>query len=225
MLISPGLPGRIEKAMLFTFVHPGHIEMSNAKTKAGRRSEGRAVPDDVRQLLELIFGEIEAPVDLQELLVKLPSTENCTPHLGDFLKAKDRAQRREAYIKTETLWFRKYGWFMARIVMLFALLVIVYTVLTRNAGVDFVSSVVLGAALYYGLLVTLSNWRYRDTNKKRLALLGQEGRKYQRDVVGVAAALMKQFKLDAYRYPISNPKSDAGLESRDGKYFIPLPSE
>lgn len=202
--------------------------MSNTKTKAGKKGDSRAAsaaPEDVTQLIELIVSEIESPVDTQKLVVKIPSTTNCTPELRDFLKAKDRAQRRESFIKTEPLWFRKYGWFMARIVMLFAILVIVYSVVTRNKGVEFVTSVVLGAAFYYGLLVTLSNWRYRDKSKKRAALLEVEARKYQREIVGVAASLMKRFNVAAERHPISTPRSDAGLESRDGKYFIPLPSD
>jgi hypothetical protein len=196
-----------------------------AKTKASKRSEPHVYPDDVKRLIELIINEIQSPIDMQKLLIQLPSTTNCTSELSDFLKAKDRAQRREAYIKTEPLWFRKYGWFMARVVMIYGVLVIIYSFLTRNANVNFVTAALLGAAFYYALLVTLSNWRYRDKSKKRQALVAYEGRKYQREIINIAASLMKQFKIDATGFPISQPKSDAGLEDREGKYFIPLPLE
>ncbi|MEW6127420.1 MAG: hypothetical protein AB1757_10300 [Acidobacteriota bacterium] len=199
--------------------------MANAKTKSHKKSETPAAPDDVRQLLELIIGEIEAPVDMQKLIVKVPPTTNCIAELRDFLKAKDRAHRREAFIKTEPMWFRKYGWFMARIVMVFGILVIVYSIITRNTSANFISALVLGAAFYYGLLVTLSNWRYRDKNKRRQRLLDEEGKNYQREIIVIAASLLTQFKIDARNYPIAKPKSSAGLENLEGKYFIPLPSE
>lgn len=198
--------------------------MANAKSRVSRKSEPpNAASDEVTQFLNLLIGEIEAPVDMQKLLDKLPSTMTSTAALGDFLKAKDRAQRRAAFIQTELIWFRKYGWFMARIVMLFAILVIIYSVISRNANANFITSVVLGAAFYYALLVTLSNWRYREKSKKRQAHLAWEARKYQREVVEIAATLMKQHRLDPAQYPIAKPQSAAGLEERDDRYFIPLP--
>jgi hypothetical protein len=196
-----------------------------AKSKASKRSEPQVIPDDVKKLIELIIKEIQSPIDTQKLFNQLPSTSNCTAELGVFLQAKDRAQRRESYIKTEPLWFRKYGWFMARVVMIYGVLVILYSFITRNAQVDFVTTAVLGAAVYYALLVTLSNWRYRDKSKKRQELVAYEGRKYQREIINIAAALMTQYKIDATRYPVSQPKSDAGLENREGNYFIPLALE
>lgn len=196
-----------------------------AKSKAGKKSEPSIIANDVKQLLELIIGEIQSPVDAQKLYAQIPSTSNCTAALREFLQAKDRAQRREAYIKTEPRWFRKYGWFMARAVMVYGVLAIIYSLLTRNASVNAVTTALFGAAFYYALLVTMSNWRYRDNNKKRQALIDYEGRKYQREIIGIARSLMTEHKIDAARYPISKPKSDAGLEEREDLFVIPLPAE
>jgi hypothetical protein len=196
-----------------------------AKPRASKKSENPLIADDVKQLLELLIGEIHSPVDAQKLYSQIPSTGSCTAALREFLQAKDRAQRREAYIKTEPRWFRKYGWFMARAVMVYGVLAILYSLLTRNATVNAVTTALLGAAGYYALLFTMSNWRYRDHNKKRQALLDFEGRKYQREIVGIATSLMTEHKIDAAAYPIAKPKSDAGLEERGDRYFIPLPAE
>jgi hypothetical protein len=194
-----------------------------AKSKASKKSETHIIPDDVKRLLELIISEIHSPVDTQILYSQIPSTTDCTSALSEFLLAKDRAQRREAYIQTEPRWFRKYGWFMARVVMIYGILAIIFSLLTRNARVDAVTAVLLGAAFYYALLVTLSNWRYRDKSKKRQALIDFEGRKYQKEIINIATSLMSQYKIDAIHYPISQPKSEAGLEYREDKYYIPLP--
>lgn len=197
--------------------------MSSAKFKKNRPQERRELPADVSQLLELLLGEMQSPVDLQKILDRLPSAANCTQELGQFLKAKDRAQRREDFIKNEALWFSKYGWFMARIIGLFGLLVFVFAVSVRGAGVDFFTFALLGVAGYYLLLVTLSNWRYRAKNKKRRRLLERESHQYQQRIVWIAASLLKRWELDPSRYPVEQPYNRVGLELReDGSYYIPL---
>ncbi|MGH9943399.1 MAG: hypothetical protein ACRD9R_13715 [Pyrinomonadaceae bacterium] len=197
--------------------------MSSVKFKKNQRREPRReTPADVRQLLDLLLGEMQSPRDLQKLLGDLPPVANCVPEAIRFLKAKDRAQRREAFIKNEALWFGKYGWFMARIVGFFGLLVFVFAVATRG-GVDFFTFALLGAAGYYLLLMTLSNWRYRNKNKKRRRQLGREAYQYQTEIVSVAAELMRRWELDPSRYPVEKPYNRVGLELReDGSFYIPL---
>jgi hypothetical protein len=187
-----------------------------------KKTAPRTLPDDVSKLIELIISEMKSPVDLQNLLEQLPPTTNCSKEANEFLKAKDRAQRREAFIKTEALWFNKYGWFMARVVTLFGLLVIVFAIASRGAGVDFITFAIMGAAGYYALLVTLSNWRYRDKNKKRMKLLDRERQRYQREIVPIASSLFKRFKIDPQRYPVTDPLIAAGLEQREDGYYIPV---
>jgi hypothetical protein len=196
--------------------------MLSAKTKVSKKGERHSIPEDVTKLIEVIIGEIQSPIDTQHLFENFPPTTNCSKEANQFLKAKDRAQRREAFIKTEPRWFRKYGWFMARVVTVFGLLVIVFAVIVGRSGVDFITSMILGAASYYLLLVTLSNLRYRDKNKKRLRLLEREAQSYQRDIVSVASSLLKRFQIDPSRYPVANPKSRAGLEQREDGYYIPV---
>jgi hypothetical protein len=196
--------------------------MLSAKAKVSKKGERRSIPEDVTRLIEVIIGEIESPVDPQHLFDKFPPTTNCSKEANEFLKAKDRAQRREAFIKTEPRWFRKYGWFMARVVTVFGLLVIVFAFIAGRGGVDFITSMILGAASYYLLLVSLSNLRYRDKNKKRLRLLEREADQYQRNIVLIVASLMKRFQIDPARYPVANPRSAAGLERREDGYFIPV---
>jgi hypothetical protein len=197
--------------------------MAGAKTKEGKgRAARSAVPDDVAGLIALIIGEAQSPLDLQQLLDRMPPTVNCSKEASEFLKAKDRAQRREAFIKTEPLWFNKYGWFMARIVGLFGIIVFALALFTRGAGADFIITAVVGAGVYYLLLVTLSNIRYRENNKKRLRLLEQESQKYQREIIPIASSLMKRFRIDPRLYPVTNPRSKAGLEGREDGFYIPV---
>lgn len=196
--------------------------MLSANTKVSKKGERRTVPDDVAKLIEVIIGEIESPVDAQLLFEKFPPTTNCAKEAGQFLKAKDRATRREAFIKTEARWFRKYGWFMARVVTVFGLFVIVFAIIGGRGAIDFITSMILGAASYYLLLVALSSIRYRDKNKKRLRQLEREAQVYQRDIVKIASSLLKRFQIDPNRFPIANPKSRAGLEQREDGYYIPV---
>jgi hypothetical protein len=72
------------------------------------------------------------------------------------------------------------------------------------------------------LLMTLSNIRYREQNKKRRKLLEREGEQYQRAILAVAASLLKKFQADPSLYPIAKPKSGAGLIEREEGYFIPV---
>lgn len=193
-----------------------------AKSRSGKNLDRRALPDEAERLLRLIIKELQAPSDLQELLSEFPPLSTCSKEALAFIKAKDRAQRREAFIKNEALWYSKYGWFMARIVGLFGIIVFVSSFFLRGMGVDYVTAFILGAAGYYLLLVTLSNVKYRDTNKKRLRLLGKEAQKYQREIVPIAAALLKRFEVDPSRYPIDNPRYKAGLEETVDGLFIPV---
>ena len=196
--------------------------MPSAKTKTAGRTDSGRLPPDAGRLLELIISEVESPTDTQKLLDKIPQTDDCHEESLRFLKAKDRAQRRADFVANEALWWRKYGWFMARIVGLFGLLVFVFAMSVRGAGVDFITFALLGAAGYYLLLMTLSNIRYREKNKKRRKLLEREGQQYQRAILAVAASLLKKFQVDPALYPIAKPKSGAGLVEREEGYFIPV---
>jgi hypothetical protein len=196
--------------------------MPGSKARVPKKGAHRGVPPDVERLIELIVSEVQSPADMQNLLEQMPPTINCSEEAMQFLKAKDRAQRREAFIKNEALWYNKYGWFMARIVGLFGLLVIALTILTRGAGVDFIIFAIMGAAGYYMLVVTLSNLRYRNKNKKRLRQLEQESHRYQRDIVPIASRLLKRYEIDPRRYPVAKPRSRAGLEENENGIFIPV---
>lgn len=199
--------------------------MPQTKIKAGKTVERRNTPEDVHRLLELIISEIQSPADSQSLLDCLPATANCSEEASQFLKAKDRAQRRLGFIKNEEIWFKKYGWFMARVVILFGIISAVLALITRSAGVDFITALILGAAGYYLLLYTLSNIRYREGGRKRVKLIEQEEQRYQREIIPVASSLMKRFHIDSARYPVAKPKSRAGLEEREDGFFIPVDRE
>ena len=191
--------------------------------KTGKQREARGeLPADAERLLELILAEIRAPRDMQKLLDDLPAAGTCVEEARAFLKAKDRAGRREAFIHNERIWYNKFGWLMARAATVFGLLAFVFFLTARGAGVDFLTALLLGAAGYYLVLVTLSNLRYRDKNRKRARLLDSEARAYQREVVRVAASLLRRFGVGPERYPVSDPRTPAGLEAREGGYFIPL---
>ena len=196
--------------------------MASAKVRAGAKARARGLPPDAARLLEIIIGEIRAPVDAQKLLAEMPPFESCVEEARAFLKAKDRATRREAFIQSERLWFNKYGWFMARVLTLFGLLVFVLFFAVGTFAVDFLSALLLGAAGYYLLLVTLSNVRYREGNRKRRRLVEEEGKRYQRQIVRVAASLLRRFGVEPERYPVESPRSPAGLAQREEGYFIPL---
>lgn len=195
--------------------------MATAMSKSRKVERSTNIPQDAQQLLQVLLNEISKPADPQKLFDQLQFGPNCAEELGRFLKAKDRAHRRSAFIQGEVMWFRKYGWFMARIVGLFGLLVFALTLLTRGFGVDLSTFALIGAAGYYVLLMTLSNLKYRDGNRKRLKLLGKEARSYQKDVTSIAADLMRKWNVSAEKYPIENPASRVGLEKReDGYYYI-----
>ncbi|HET9531012.1 MAG TPA: hypothetical protein VFQ92_11715 [Blastocatellia bacterium] len=196
--------------------------MPSSKPRVTKRGQPRGLPQDVERLIELIISEVQSPVDMQRLLERMPATTNCSDEATEFLKAKDRFQRREAFIKNEALWYNKYGWFMARIVGLFGLMVIVLALLTRGAGADFIIFAIMGAGGYYLLVVTLSNFRYRDKNRKRMKLLERESDRYQREIVPIASKLLKRFDIDPRRYPVASPRSRAGLEENQHGIFIPV---
>ena len=198
--------------------------MAGAKAKAGRDAEAarRRLPPDAEHLLGLILAEVRAPRDAQKLLAEWPAVETCVEEARRFLKAKDRAQRRADFISNERLWFGKYGWLMARVATYFGVLAFVVFLASGGRGVDFLTAVILGAAGYYLLLVTFSNLRYRDRNKRRRKLLDAEAARYQREIVGVAAALLRRFGVATERYPVAEPRTPAGLEQRADGYFIPV---
>ena len=192
------------------------------KAKAEKKRDARRLPADAERLLDLIIAEMRAPVDMQKILNELPPVESCLEEARAFLKAKDRAGRREEFIRNERLWFNKYGWFMARAATYFGILAFLFFLTVPGAGVDFLTALILGAAGYYVLLVTLSNLRYRDKNRKRRKLLDAEAHNYQRHLARIAASLLKRFGVEAERYPVTNPRTPAGLEQREEGYFIPL---
>ena len=196
--------------------------MASAKARAGGKARAKGLPPDAERLLEIIIAEIRAPADAQKLLDGLPAFESCVEEARAFLRAKDRATRREAFIQSERLWFNKYGWFMARVVTLFGLIVFALFFAARGVTVDFMTALLLGAAGYYLLLVTLSNVRYREGNRKRRRLVEEEGKRYQRDIVRVAASLLRRFGADPARYPVGSPRSPAGLAQTEDGYFIPI---
>ena len=199
---------------------------AGVKTKARKDGGGaappRALPADAARLLEIILDEIRAPADMQKILDRWPAVESCAEEARQFLKAKDRAARREAFIQSERLWFNKYGWFMARVATYFGILCFIFFFAVRGVGVDFLTALILGAAGYYVLLMTFSNFRYRDKSRKRRKLLDAEGRRYQRDIVRVAASLLKRHGVEAARHPVREPRTPAGLEQREEGYFIPV---
>lgn len=196
--------------------------MAGAKTKQNRSREADGLPADAARLLEIIFDEIREPADAQKVLDRWPAIQTCEEEARAFLKAKDRAARREAFITSERLWFNKYGWFMARVATYFGILCFVFFFAARGVGVDFLTALILGAAGYYLLLVTLSNLRYRDKNRRRLKLVDAEARRYQRDIVKIAAALMKRHGLPAESRPVREPRTPAGLAQREDGYYIPV---
>ncbi len=196
--------------------------MRGAKVREVRRAEAGRLPPDAARLLDLILKEIRSPADAQKVFDEMPACESCVEEARRFLKAKDRATRREAYLANERLWFNKYGWFMARVVSLFGLIVFALFFALGAARVDFVTGLLLGAAGYYLLLVTVSNVRYREGNRKRRRQLEEEGRRYQREIVGVAGSLLGRFKVEPAHYPVKDPRSPAGLSQQEDGYFIPL---
>lgn len=196
--------------------------MASAKTKQNRSREAGALPPDAARLLDIILDEIRAPADTQKLLDRWPAVVSCEEEARAFLKAKDRYGRREAFIQSERLWFNKYGWFMARVATYFGILCFVFFFAARGVGVDFLTALILGAAGYYLLLVLFSNFRYRDKNRKRMRLVDAEARRYQRDIVRIAAALMKRYGLPAESRPVRDPRTPAGLEQREDGYYIPV---
>lgn len=195
---------------------------AGAKTRQGKNREADGLPADAARLLEIILEEIRAPADTQKLLDRWPAIESCEEEARAFLKAKDRYGRREAFIQSERLWFNKYGWFMARVATYFGILCFVFFFAARGVGVDFLTALLLGAAGYYLLLVLFSNFRYREKNRKRLKLVDAEARRYQRDIVKIAAALMRRHGLPAESRPVRDPRTPAGLEQREDGYYIPV---
>ena len=192
------------------------------KTRQNKSREADRLPADAARLLEIVFDEIRAPADTQKVLDRWPAVVSCEEEARAFLKAKDRYGRREAFITSERLWFNKYGWFMARVATYFGILCFVFFLAARGVGADFLTALILGAAGYYLLLVTLSNLRYRDKNRKRAKLVDAEARRYQRDIVRVASALMKRFSVPVESRPVRDPRTPAGLAQREDGYYIPV---
>jgi len=192
-----------------------------AKTRLARgRGDEARLPAEAERLLELLLAEIREPADPQKLFEEFPPVQDCIEEARRFLKAKDRAVRREGFVKNERLWFNKYGWFMARVLTLFGLISFAFYFASRGAAVDFLTAFLLGAGGYYVLLSTLSNLRYRDGSRKRRRLLEAEAGKYQRQIAQVGSDLLKRYGVSPDLYPIKEPRLPAGLEQREEGYYL-----
>jgi hypothetical protein len=163
--------------------------MSSANIKVSKKGERRSIPEDVAKLIEIIISEIQSPIDTQKLLENFPPTTLCSKEANQFLKAKDRATRREAFIKTEARWFRKYGWFMARVVTVFGLLVIVFAVIGKKRllfyNIHFLGSGQLLSSFRHSLNPSLSRQEQKTPAAARTRSSSLSARHHRGRLIGV----------------------------------------
>lgn len=178
--------------------------------------------ESAEALLEVIIKELREPASLSARFEEVPFDDSCADETRRFLQAKFKLEKRMTFIKSEPLWFRKYGWFMVRVVVGFGFISLLIAALTGRVGAGFVTIMILGAAAYYLLLVTASNIRYRESNKQRRAQVEREYCNYHNEIALIASDIIKRYRLDPSRFEVKDPMNAQNLVQRDGRFFFKI---
>ncbi len=123
-----------------------------------------------KRLVELARAELPEPGDPRRLMDLLDEQGLAGPEALQVLSRTTLAWIQLRDMRLERIWQSGYGWFLARNLILFGLLMLVYALLARP---DFAVIVVgmAGAALYYLIVCALGPLRVRRHKFRRAGIL------------------------------------------------------
>lgn len=119
------------------------------------------------RLIDIIKGEVHSPGSLTEVLNDLGTAFPDDTELMRFICAKDDQHRHAFYLKSQHVWYRRFGWKIMR--PMFVLAVIAAVVFSLQRAVDptiGVACFLAGAAAMYATIQVFANrWAYKELAK------------------------------------------------------------
>jgi hypothetical protein len=126
-------------------------------------------PEDRRRLRELIDRELDEPRDWARLLEELRETfPDDAPRLR-LLALKDEEHRTSFYVKSEALWYRRFGFRLMRPLLLVAVLAAAGFLLQRTVDPALGLGCFLGGAFSLYVVLQLFAWRWARADERHLA--------------------------------------------------------
>lgn len=133
------------------------------------RSEARA------RLLKRARRELPEPGDPRQLMADLAEDDAAGAEALEVLSRTTLAWTQLRDLRLERSWQGGFGWFLARNLMVFAVLILPIT-LTLRPPSPMTESVLFGAGAYFMLVMLLAPLRLRRHRRRKLAILEAYGR-------------------------------------------------
>ena len=120
-----------------------------------------------RRLLELIESEIESPREYEKLLSELAEQSDRSPAERELLLAADERHRHAFYVRSEEIWFRRFGWRIMRPLFIVAVLAAIGFSLQRVVDPAIGLSAFLGGGVcvYLAIQFFAHRWSAQDERK------------------------------------------------------------
>lgn len=118
-------------------------------------------------LLRLVEAEAKEPLPYESFLERLPTVHPDDPALVRLLRAKDRQHRHAYYVKSERLWYRRFGFRIMRPLFVVAFLAAIAFSFQRALDPTLAFACFAGgaAALYLTIQVFSMRWMRQDEAK------------------------------------------------------------
>lgn len=136
-----------------------------------KRGDARA------RLVRRARDELPVPGDPRQLMRDLAEADATGPEALEVLSRTSLAWMQLRDLRLERAWQGGFGWFLARNVMVFAVLFLP-VVLTLRPPAIVIQSMLLGAGAYYVLVMVLSPLRIRRHKRRRAAILEAYGKDF-----------------------------------------------
>lgn len=157
---------------------------------------------DAEALADIILQELKDPTDIQKVFERIDKQFTDALQLIEFIATKDRQFRRVFYLESERVWFKLYGWTMAKTLMFLGIIsaVLFYISKDRVDVANVFPYFIFGASAYYLFLYLLSINRYSKNKKKVINIINN----YREELKVILKELIQQHHLDIEKYKISN---------------------
>ena len=156
---------------------------------------------EAEALADIILQELKDPTDIQKVFEKVEKQFTDASQLIEFISTKDRQFRRIFYLESEKVWFKLYGWTMAKTLMFLGIIsaVLFYISKDRVDVANVFPYFIFGASAYYLFLYLLSINRYSKNKKKVINIINN----YREELGSILKELIQQHHLDSEKYNIS----------------------
>ncbi len=148
-----------------------------------KRDSGAPDRRATRRLIELIERELRQPRAFEEIARELPDLLPREPQLGAVLAALAEADRKRFWVKSQVLWFSRFGWRLIRPMMTIGILATgaFFLIDPGESGSHLLYFLMGVAGLYVTLQVYAHFWSRHD--EKKLAAAERELRERLRDIL------------------------------------------